>query len=52
VTIQDETVVLKTAGAEMKQIEMTRRQKFLNILANPNIAYILMILGFTDCCMK
>ena len=30
----------------MKIIDMTFRQKFLNVLANPNIAYILLILGF------
>jgi len=37
---------LLTAGAEVKEIKMGFRFKFLNTISNPNIAYILMILGF------
>ncbi len=37
---------LHTAGAEVKEITMGFRFKFLNTISNPNIAYILMILGF------
>ncbi len=37
---------LKTEGAEVKEINMGFRFKFLNTISNPNIAYILMILGF------
>ena len=42
----DEARVLKTKDASVEKEEMDARQKFFNILANPNIAYILMILGF------
>ena len=37
---------LKTDGAEVKQITMGFRYRLLEIISNPNIAYILMILGF------
>lgn len=37
---------LKTAGIRIKSREMNWRQKVFNALANPNIAYILMMLGF------
>lgn len=37
---------LKTESAEVKEIKMGFRFKFLNTISNPNIAYILMILGF------
>jgi membrane-bound serine protease (ClpP class) len=37
---------LQTKNAEVKTVEMGFRYKFLNVISNPNIAYILMILGF------
>ncbi len=37
---------LRTKGAVIERVGMDARQKFFNILADPNIAYILMILGF------
>ncbi len=37
---------LRTANAEVKEIKMGFRFKFLYTISNPNIAYILMILGF------
>ncbi len=37
---------LETAKAQVKPIEMGFRYKFLELISNPNIAYILMILGF------
>jgi membrane-bound serine protease (ClpP class) len=37
---------LKTSGAEIEPIKMGFRDKLLGIISNPNIAYILMILGF------
>jgi len=40
------TVVLNTKEAQINQIDMTKRQSILNVLSNPNIAYILMLLGF------
>jgi len=38
--------VLHTKGARVERREMTARQKILNTISNPNIAYILMMLGF------
>jgi membrane-bound serine protease (ClpP class) len=37
---------LRTSSAEVKKIKMGFRDKLLGIISNPNIAYILMILGF------
>lgn len=37
---------LSTEGAEVKEINMGFRYRLLEIISNPNIAYILMILGF------
>jgi membrane-bound serine protease (ClpP class) len=37
---------LSTDGAEVKEITMGFRYRLLEIISNPNIAYILMILGF------
>ena len=37
---------LKTADAAVKELPMGFRYKLLGIISNPNIAYILMILGF------
>ncbi len=37
---------LKTAGATVTELPMGFRYKLLGIISNPNIAYILMILGF------
>ena len=38
-------LVLRTAGADMVQIEMNWRQRLLSAIAHPNIAYILLSLG-------
>ncbi len=46
VTLDDETVkTLKTAGAQVVTFEMNWREKLLDTITNPNIAYILMMLG-------
>lgn len=37
--------VLKTANAEIKEVEMSFAMKLLSILSDPNIAYILFMLG-------
>jgi len=37
---------IKAAGAEVVTIKMGFRDKLLTVISNPNIAYILMILGF------
>lgn len=41
-----EKVILHTKEAQLEFISLSLRQKFLNSLINPNIAYILMLLGF------
>lgn len=46
VLVKDRDITLNTEGVSLKEIEMTFRQRFLNIISNPTIAYILMILGF------
>ena len=38
--------VIETAGAETREIEMGGRYRLLDILSNPNVAYMLLILGF------
>lgn len=37
---------LKTAGAKIIRYEMSFRHKILNLISDPNVAYILMMLGF------
>jgi membrane-bound serine protease (ClpP class) len=39
-------VTLRTAGAAVRELRMTPFQRLLSALAHPNIAYILMTLGF------
>jgi len=46
VKVKERTVVLDTKNAYVQSVDMDARQKFFNILADPNLAYILMILGF------
>jgi len=46
VKISGRTVTLRTAGAAIERFEMDQRERLLNILANPNIAYLLLMLGF------
>ncbi len=38
--------ILRLAGAVVKVHEMGTREKILNIISNPNVAYVLMMLGF------
>ena len=38
--------ILKTANANVIREEMGFRQKILNLISDPNVAYILMLLGF------
>jgi len=38
--------VLNTENAELVFIGMTERQKFLDIISNPTVAYILLMIGF------
>lgn len=45
VRVQQRSVRLEVAGATIVEQEMRLRQKVLNILANPNVAYLLMMAG-------
>jgi membrane-bound serine protease (ClpP class) len=45
VSLDGGVVVLETAGAEIIVRDLSSRQKLLKALANPNLAYILMMLG-------
>ncbi len=45
VTIGGIEVELATADAVIVELPMTRRQQFLAVITNPNIAYLLMMLG-------
>ncbi|MCF8022245.1 MAG: nodulation protein NfeD [Clostridiales bacterium] len=40
-----ENLLLKTAGAGLLQVEMTFKEKFLFKVSNPNLMYLLLILG-------
>jgi len=46
VEINKETKILQTAHAQVELMEMTFAEKFLDMISDPNIAYILMMLGF------
>jgi membrane-bound serine protease (ClpP class) len=46
VTVQGGSFTLRTANATQVAVELTTRQRILNVLANPNIAYILLLAGF------
>jgi membrane-bound serine protease (ClpP class) len=39
------TATIDTSNAEIRRIEMTRRQRFLGAIAHPQVAYLLMTLG-------
>lgn len=39
------TTTLRTANADIRRIDMTRRQRFLGAIAHPQIAYMLLTLG-------
>ncbi len=45
VEIQGRKVVLHTSGAPVRRHEMSLRQRLLDLLANPNVAYLLMMAG-------
>ena len=45
VSLLDVPVELATAGAAIVTMPMSKRQQFLSVLTNPNVAYLLMMLG-------
>jgi len=46
VKIDNQEITLSTKDADVRHVDMDLRQIILNILANPNIAYIFFIIGF------
>ncbi len=46
VQVVDKKIKLNTQKAVLQHLPMSKRQRLLSILANPNIAYLLLILGF------
>lgn len=46
VKIGQESRPLRTKGARIVEIEMSVKQQFVNWLADPNVAYLLMTIGF------
>ncbi len=46
IKINDKIFKLETKDARIVKIDLDKRQQFLNVITNPTIAYILMILGF------
>jgi membrane-bound serine protease (ClpP class) len=45
VEVADEEVTLHTFGSRIKEVKMTLRERLLLLLTNPNIAYVLLLLG-------
>ena len=45
-TAENKKITFQTEHVRVREIPMNFRQRFLNVLANPNLAYILMMLGF------
>ena len=45
VKLNETTVTLKTKGAALTRLEMNWRDELLHAIANPNLAYILLMLG-------
>lgn len=46
VTVAGERVRLRTAGAPLRTVEMWWGERLLGLIANPNVAFLLLILGF------
>jgi membrane-bound serine protease (ClpP class) len=45
ITLPDKVVVLHTRGAMVERLEMSWSERLLDILANPTVAYLLLLLG-------
>ncbi|HUJ88972.1 MAG TPA: nodulation protein NfeD [Syntrophorhabdales bacterium] len=46
VEVGDKKVTLKTKGVKPKELEISFKYRFLSTITDPNVAYILMMLGF------
>lgn len=45
VDLQDRSVVIKTAGVDLRNAEKTVLEGFLAIISNPNVAFLLLVIG-------
>ena len=45
VKVRSQEIVLSTKDSQVKEIKMTLRERLLLLLTNPNIAYVLLLLG-------
>lgn len=45
IEIGKQKIILQTKNREITRLELSQIEQFLNVVANPNIAYILMMLG-------
>lgn len=45
IVMGEEEIVLSTSGRPLKEVRMTLRERLLLLLTNPNIAYVLLLLG-------
>ena len=45
IVLDDEEMVLATGGRPLREVRMTLRERLLLLLTNPNIAYVLLLLG-------
>lgn len=45
IVLGEEEIVLSTSGRPLKEVRMTLRERLLLLLTNPNIAYVLLLLG-------
>jgi membrane-bound serine protease (ClpP class) len=45
VTVNDKEITLNTQGYELKKVEPTAKYKFLHLLSDPNIVYVLFMIG-------
>ena len=45
IVLGEEEIVLSTSGRPLKEVRMTLRERHLLLLTNPNIAYVLLLLG-------
>jgi membrane-bound serine protease (ClpP class) len=46
VDVLGNSVILRTARADVSELEMNTQQQFINIISNPEVAFILFLIGF------
>ena len=46
ISVGERAITLHLAGAQLKEHGMGTRERILNVISNPNVAYVLLMLGF------